>query len=84
MAHYRQGYISLCFTGGEPLLDWRDFIDVLAVCRDELPKTAIHVLSNGRAFVGDEVVRAWAGIKLPNLTVGIPIYARRSTTFTIT
>lgn len=36
---------SLCFTGGEPLLDWREFIDVLATCRDELPKTAIHVLS---------------------------------------
>ncbi len=66
---------SLGFTGGEPLLDWRDFINVLAVCRDELPKTAIHVLSNGRAFVGDEVVRAWAGIRHPNLTVGIPIYA---------
>lgn len=66
---------SLGFTGGEPLLDWREFINVLAVCRDELPKTAIHVLSNGRAFVRDEVVKAWAGIRHPNLTVGIPIYA---------
>ena len=47
---------SLGFTGGEPLLDWREFIDVLAICRDELPNTAIHVLSNGRAFVRDEVV----------------------------
>jgi sulfatase maturation enzyme AslB (radical SAM superfamily) len=66
---------SLGFTGGEPLLDWREFIDVLAICRDELPNTAIHVLSNGRAFVRDEVVAAWAGIRHPNLTVGIPIYA---------
>ena len=66
---------SLGFTGGEPLLDWHEFISVLAVCRDELPKTAIHVLSNGRAFVQDEVVKAWAGIRHPNLTVGIPIYA---------
>jgi sulfatase maturation enzyme AslB (radical SAM superfamily) len=65
----------LGFTGGEPLLDWREFIDVLATCRDELPKTAIHVLSNGRAFVHDEVVAAWTGIRHPNLTVGIPIYA---------
>ena len=68
-------HVSLGFTGGEPLLDWREFIDVLAICRDELPKTAIHVLSNGRAFVRDEVVAAWAGIRHPNLTVGIPIYA---------
>jgi His-Xaa-Ser system radical SAM maturase HxsC len=66
---------TLGFTGGEPLLDWPGFVDVLAVCRDELPKTAIHVLSNGRAFVRDEVVAAWAGIQHPSLTVGIPIYA---------
>jgi His-Xaa-Ser system radical SAM maturase HxsC len=66
---------SLGFTGGEPLLDWREFIDVLTICRDELPNTAIHVLSNGRAFVRDEVVGAWAGIRHPNLTVGIPIYS---------
>jgi His-Xaa-Ser system radical SAM maturase HxsC len=66
---------SLCFTGGEPLLDWREFIDVLAHCRDELPNTATHVLSNGRAFVRDEVVEAWASLRHPNLTVGIPIYS---------
>jgi hypothetical protein len=41
----------------------------------ELPNTAIHVLSIGRAFVDNEVVAAWAGIRHPNLTVGIPIYA---------
>jgi His-Xaa-Ser system radical SAM maturase HxsC len=66
---------SLCFTGGEPLLDWREFIAVLAHCRDELPNTAAHVLSNGRAFVRDEVVEAWAAIRHPNLMVGIPIYS---------
>ena len=66
---------SVCFTGGEPLLDWREFIEVLALCREELPATAIHVLSNGRAFVRDEVVAAWAALRHPNLTVGIPIYS---------
>jgi His-Xaa-Ser system radical SAM maturase HxsC len=66
---------SLGFTGGEPLLDWREFIDVLAVCRDELPNTAIHVLSNGRAFVRDEVIAGWTGIRHRNLTAGIPIYS---------
>jgi His-Xaa-Ser system radical SAM maturase HxsC len=66
---------SICFTGGEPLLDWREFIDVLALCRDELPNTPMHVLSNGRAFVRDEVVKAWAALRNPNLTVGIPIYS---------
>jgi His-Xaa-Ser system radical SAM maturase HxsC len=66
---------SLGFTGGEPLLDWRAFMTVLGDCRDILPETAIHVLSNGRAFAATEVVKAWSGIRHPNLTVGIPIYA---------
>jgi His-Xaa-Ser system radical SAM maturase HxsC len=67
--------ISLGFTGGEPLLDWHLFIQILAQCRDELPKTAVHVLSNGRAFAQSEVVSAWTSIEHPNLTVGIPIYS---------
>jgi His-Xaa-Ser system radical SAM maturase HxsC len=66
---------SLGFTGGEPLLDWRDFMMVLSDCRNLLPETAIHVLSNGRAFASTEVVAAWAGVQHPNLTVGIPIYS---------
>lgn len=70
-----KGTKSLGFTGGEPLLDWREFIEMLALCRDELPNTAVHVLSNGRAFARDEVVGAWAGLCHPNLTVGIPIYS---------
>ena len=32
---------SVCFTGGEPLLDWQEFIEVLALCREELPDRAI-------------------------------------------
>jgi His-Xaa-Ser system radical SAM maturase HxsC len=66
---------SMIFTGGEPLLDWQGFIPVLSDCRDVLPQTAIHVLSNGRAFAATEVVKAWSGVRHPNLTVGIPIYA---------
>lgn len=65
----------ICFTGGEPLLEWREFIEVLATTRDELPNTAIHVLSNGRAFAHDEVVAGWAALRHPNLSVGIPVYA---------
>lgn len=66
---------SLGFTGGEPLLAWREFIALLEECRDHLPATAIHVLSNGRAFVSSEIASAWAAVRHPALTVGIPIYA---------
>jgi hypothetical protein len=49
---------SLGFTGGEPLLDWRGFVALLRECRDTLPRTAIHVLSNGRAFANSAAVDA--------------------------
>jgi len=66
---------TLGFTGGEPLLDWEEFIDVLRVCRDALPNTAVHVLSNGRGFARNAIVDAWSSVKHPNLMVGIPLYA---------
>ena len=66
---------TMGFTGGEPLLDWQEFIRVLALCRDVLPQTAVHVLSNGRAFASTEIVDAWAGVRHRNLMVGIPIYS---------
>src|SRR5271169_2850823 len=47
---------SLGFTGGEPLLDCKSFIALLEDCRACLPNTAIHVLSNGRAFADSAVV----------------------------
>jgi His-Xaa-Ser system radical SAM maturase HxsC len=66
---------ALGFTGGEPLLDWRKFVGVLADCRTLLPNTAIHVLTNGRGFSRREVVSAWADVRHPALTAGIPIYS---------
>jgi His-Xaa-Ser system radical SAM maturase HxsC len=65
----------LGFTGGEPLTDWRDFLNVLHDCRVILPTTAVHVLSNGRAFVDNQITAAWAAIDHPDLMVGIPIYS---------
>jgi len=66
---------SIGFTGGEPLLERERFLGLLAKMRDRLPQTRVHVLSNGRAFADDAVATAWAAIKHPDLTVGIPIYS---------
>jgi len=66
---------SIGFTGGEPLLDWRRIVELIAQARDLLPDTALHVLSNGRGFASTEIADAWAATGHPNLTVGIPIYA---------
>ncbi len=66
---------SFAFTGGEPLLDWQDFISILKDCRDLLPNTSVHVLTNGRAFARSEIVSKWTGVHHPNLSVGIPLYS---------
>lgn len=66
---------TLTFTGGEPLSDWRDFISVLAECRDQLPRTAIQVLTNGRAFSKSEIVDAWRELNHPSLIAAIPVYS---------
>jgi len=66
---------SLTFTGGEPLTEWRRFIGLLDLARDLLPDTAVHVLTNGRAFASPEVASAWAAVRHPKLSAGIPIYA---------
>ncbi|MCV0387081.1 MAG: His-Xaa-Ser system radical SAM maturase HxsC [Nitrobacter sp.] len=66
---------AFSFTGGEPLLDWERFVGVLMTCRDVLPDTAVHVLTNGRAFSRNEVVAAWAGVSHPKLMAGIPLYS---------
>ena len=66
---------SVGFTGGEPLLERDRFLAVLRKMRDRLPQTAVHVLTNGRAFAEDAIATAWAEIRHPNLWAGIPIYA---------
>jgi His-Xaa-Ser system radical SAM maturase HxsC len=66
---------TLTFTGGEPLSDWPEFTRVLAECRDELPNTAVQVLTNGRGFANSEIVNAWRNINHPSLIAAIPVYA---------
>jgi His-Xaa-Ser system radical SAM maturase HxsC len=66
---------TLTFTGGEPLSDWTDFISVLAECRDQLPQTAVQVLTNGRAFSRSEIVNAWRELNHSSLIAAIPVYS---------
>jgi His-Xaa-Ser system radical SAM maturase HxsC len=66
---------TIGFTGGEPFLEWQRFMAVVATVADRLPATAVHVLTNGRAFAADEVASAWAALGHKRLTVGIPIYS---------
>lgn len=70
---------ELGFTGGEPTLLGDTFLSILRACAEHLPKTTIHVLSNGRKFSDPTFAEAWAAVKISDLMVGIPIYADVST-----
>src|SRR5258708_27566036 len=48
---------SLGITGGEPTLLGSRLADVIEYCSEFLPETALHILSNGRAFKDRSVVR---------------------------
>ena len=62
------------FTGGEPTIYGDRLIELLRLCRNLLPHAGVHVLSNGRRFADFGFASAWAGVRNPNMMVGIPLY----------
>lgn len=66
---------ELMFTGGEPTLLGDRLLQLMQQCRSYLPQTALHILSNGRAFTDLEFARRIADIGHPDLMFGIPIYS---------
>lgn len=66
---------ELGITGGEPTLLGDGLFEVIAACRDHLPSTALHVLSNGRRFWYPSYARKLAAISHPDLMIGIPVYS---------
>jgi His-Xaa-Ser system radical SAM maturase HxsC len=67
--------IELGFTGGEPTLYGDEFIELIRICKSYLPRTAIHVLSNGRNFKDFEFAKRYAEVEHPDIMIGIPIYS---------
>lgn len=66
---------SLGITGGEPALLGSRLIELIALVRRHLPATALHVLSNGRAFSRREFAAALGAVQHPDLMIGIPLYS---------
>lgn len=66
---------ELGITGGEPTLLGEGLLKVLRKCRDCLPKTALHMLSNGRLFNYLTLCREISAIDHPDLMIGIPLYS---------
>ena len=63
------------FTGGEPTLLGERFLELVKAAKSYLPRTALHVLSNGRTFSDNSFAAALAQIGHPNLMIGIPVYS---------
>lgn len=62
-------------TGGEPTLLGKDFFRLIQACKQHLPNTSLHVLSNGRKFDNLTFAQQVAEIRHPDLMIGIPLYA---------
>jgi His-Xaa-Ser system radical SAM maturase HxsC len=71
-----KGWVDgVCVTGGEPTLLGERLFQLIRQCKSYLPNTALHILSNGRAFVNAEFTEKLAAIGHHDLMVGIPIYS---------
>jgi His-Xaa-Ser system radical SAM maturase HxsC len=66
---------ELGITGGEPTLLRDGFLQLIARCRERLPATALHVLTNGRLFFYRSFAEKLSALAHPDLVLGIPLYS---------
>ena len=66
------------FTGGEPTLLGEDFFRLIKATKNYLPKTSLHILSNGRSFSNETFAKKTGEIAHHDLMIGIPIYSDNS------
>jgi len=66
---------TIGITGGEPTLYGNDFIKLIDHFKSWLPNTALHILSNGRAFADYSFAKKYADVNHQDVMIGIPIYS---------
>lgn len=66
---------EIMFSGGEPTLLGHRFFELVQATKSYLPRTALHILSNGRSFSNPDFAASLGGIGHPDLMVGIPVYS---------
>lgn len=66
---------ELAITGGEPTLLGDRLLALIGACREHLPDTALHMLSNGRLFSYLSLCQSVSGVEHPNLLIGVPLYS---------
>lgn len=65
----------LGITGGEPTLLGNDLVKILSRIYERFPETSLLMLSNGRMYAHEDLVREIAKINNPYFTTAIPLYA---------
>lgn len=69
---------ELGITGGEPTLLGEHLFSLLAELKGRHPSTSVHMLTNGRRFAWPEFTAAFAAVRHPRLSLGIPLYSERA------
>jgi His-Xaa-Ser system radical SAM maturase HxsC len=70
-----RGSIEVCLSGGEPTLLGDSFFKLIYALKNNLPETAVHILSNGRRFKDSTFAQRVSELRHPDLMIGIPIYS---------
>lgn len=65
----------LGITGGEPALLGERLVELVDALRRHLPRTAVHILSNGRRFANLDFARSLADTRHPDLMIAVPLYS---------
>jgi His-Xaa-Ser system radical SAM maturase HxsC len=63
------------FTGGEPTLLGEHFLELVRLADSYLPETALHVLTNGRAFQDRNFAEQLGNLKHHDIMLGVPLYS---------
>lgn len=66
---------EIMFSGGEPTLLGDGFFQLVETAATHLPRTALHILSNGRNFQDLGLTTRLARLRHPDLMLGIPLYS---------
>jgi len=67
--------VALGITGGEPTLLGEGIVTVLSAIKERFPETAVHMLTNGRAYADDRFVAELAAAAPQGFVSGVPLYA---------
>ncbi len=62
-------------TGGEPTLLGSGLIEVLDRLKTKLPRTSVHMLTNGRKYANARFAHEVGEVRHPSFVSGIPLYA---------